>query len=99
MILEHAVLHVMAGREAEFEAALNRAVPLISVSPGFLEIEVRRNAKVPNQYLLLARWEKIEDHTEGFRKSERYMQWKALLHGFYDPFPVVEHFGIDVIHS
>jgi hypothetical protein len=41
----------------------------------------------------------ILEHLEGFRKSERYVQWKALLHGFYDPFPVVEHFGNDVIHS
>jgi heme-degrading monooxygenase HmoA len=38
------------------------------------------------------RWERLEDHTEGFRRSPEYERWKALLHHFYDPFPVVEHF-------
>jgi hypothetical protein len=30
----------------------------------------------------------------GFRTSPQYQEWKALLHHFYDPFPIVEHFGI-----
>ena len=44
--------------------------------------------------LLLASiiWERLEDHTEGFRKSAQYLEWKDLLHHFYDPFPTVEHF-------
>jgi heme-degrading monooxygenase HmoA len=43
------------------------------------------------RYLLLVRWETVEDHTEGFRQSADYQEWKALLHHFYDPFPTVEH--------
>jgi len=34
----------------------------------------------------------LEDHTVGFRGSADYLEWKALLHHFYDPFPTVEHF-------
>lgn len=34
----------------------------------------------------------VEDHTVGFRGSEQYQRWRALLHHFYDPFPTVEHF-------
>ncbi|WP_338038616.1 hypothetical protein [Microbacterium paulum] len=34
----------------------------------------------------------IADHTDGFRGSPAYAQWRELLHHFYDPFPVVEHF-------
>ncbi|CDN10344.1 hypothetical protein RintRC_5590 [Richelia intracellularis] len=39
-------------------------------------------------------WETLEAHTEGFRKSEKYSQWKELLYHFYDPFPIpiVEHY-------
>ena len=37
-------------------------------------------------------WETLEHHTVGFRGSAVYLEWKALLHHFYDPFPVVEHF-------
>ena len=37
-------------------------------------------------------WDRLEDHTEGFRGSPAYEDWRALLHHFYDPFPVVEHY-------
>ncbi len=45
-----------------------------------------------NRYILLVRWKKLEDHTQGFRGSKEYQVWKDLLHNFYDPFPVVEHY-------
>jgi heme-degrading monooxygenase HmoA len=41
-------------------------------------------------------WERLEDHTEGFRQSLAYEEWRAALHHFYDPFPVVEHFEVVV---
>ena len=34
----------------------------------------------------------IAAHTEGFRGSAAYDRWRHLLHRFYEPFPVVEHF-------
>ena len=37
-------------------------------------------------------WECLEHHTEGFRGSGAYEEWRAALHHFYDPFPLVEHF-------
>ena len=40
----------------------------------------------------MVRWETLEDHVKGFRESEDYKEWKALLHHFYEPFPVVEHY-------
>jgi heme-degrading monooxygenase HmoA len=48
---------------------------------------------------LLVRWDSIADHRDGFRKSERYQQWKELLHGFYDPFPVVSYFDQVVVQA
>lgn len=93
MILEAAQLSIKPGREAAFEAAMRQARPLIEASPGFGGIEVRRCIERPNAYLLLVRWETLEDHTVGFRGSDRYQQWRALLHDFYDPLPTVEHFA------
>jgi heme-degrading monooxygenase HmoA len=43
-------------------------------------------------YLLLVEWEHLEDHTVGFRGSPGYQLWRQLLHHFYEPFPVVEHY-------
>jgi heme-degrading monooxygenase HmoA len=92
MILEHAVLDVRAGLAEEFEAAFQEAKAIISATPGFSGLELQRCLEVDDRYVLLVRWERLEDHTEGFRGSEAYERWRALLHHFYDPFPSVEHF-------
>ena len=90
--MEHGVLPIRPGREAEFEAAFAKARPLISAQPGFLGISVSRSVESPNLYLLLVKWESVEAHTEGFRKSPEFGQWRELLHGFYESAPVIEHF-------
>ena len=94
MILEHALLWVAPGQSAAFEAAMAAAKPLIAASPGFGGIEVRRiMSGAANEYLLLVHWDCVESHRDGFRQSERYAQWRALLHPFYDPMPEVRYFG------
>jgi heme-degrading monooxygenase HmoA len=97
MILEHAILDVSPERTADYERALEQALPSIAATPGFIDLEVRPCLERPGRYLLLVRWKSVEAHEVGFRKSERYQQWRRLLHGFYDPFPTVEHFGEAVV--
>ena len=92
MILEVAILDVRPGSEAAFEAAFAEARPLIASIDGFLGLELRRCVEKPSRYALLARWRRLEDHTEGFRGSPQYQRWRELLHHFYDPFPTVEHY-------
>ena len=96
MITEHAVLPVVPGREPEFIEAMERAKSIIAASPGFVSLRVERCMEQPSQFLLLVEWETLEDHTEGFRGSAAYEEWRSLLHHFYDPFPVVEHFEVVV---
>lgn len=93
MILEHAILPVIPGREAEFEAAFADAKPIIAGRPGFVDLRLSRSIETPNEYLLLVTWESVEAHEVGFRGSPEYARWRELLHGFYEPFPVVEHFA------
>jgi len=92
LILEVAVLNVRGGQTRDFENAFAEAQPLISAIPGYLSHELRRSIEEPNKYLLLVQWRRLEDHTIGFRQSRQYQDWKRLLHHFYDPFPMVEHF-------
>ncbi len=98
MILEHAPLSVIPGRALEFETAFADARRIISQMAGFVSLRLSRCIELPNKYLLLVEWETLEDHTEGFRQSPEYQQWRALLHHFYDPFPVIEHYA-DVVAS
>ncbi|NNH75709.1 antibiotic biosynthesis monooxygenase [Nocardia uniformis] len=92
MILEHALLPVRPGRSADFEAAFAAARHIIAGMPGFRSLSLTRCLERPDTYLLLVWWERLEDHTEGFRSSAEYREWQRLLHHFYEPFPVVEHF-------
>ncbi|KRF10794.1 antibiotic biosynthesis monooxygenase family protein [Paenibacillus sp. Soil787] len=92
MILEVAILPVIAGKSAEFEAAFRQASSIISSMNGYISHELQTCIEDSNKYLLLVHWETLEDHTVGFRGSEEYQEWRKLLHHFYDPFPVVEHY-------
>jgi heme-degrading monooxygenase HmoA len=92
VILEAALLQVRPGQEADFEAAFRHASPIIASSRGYIAHELQRCLELKGRYLLLVRWETLEDHTVGFRGSAAYAEWRALLHHFYDPFPSVEHF-------
>jgi heme-degrading monooxygenase HmoA len=94
VITEQAVLDVKPGSEAEFEAAFERAKAIVVSMPGFQALRLLRCLEAPHRYLLLVEWQRFEDHTVGFRGSTEYEEWKALLHHFYDPFPVVEHFTL-----
>ena len=92
MILEAAILNVKPGQGDEFEVAFRRASAIIAASPGYIAHELQRCLETPDKYLLLVRWETLEDHTVGFRGSAAHAEWRALLHHFYEPFPTVEHF-------
>jgi len=81
MITEVATLEVKPGLESAFENNFDLAASIISGSEGYLSHE-----------LLLVRWETLDSHTVGFRKSPKYEKWKDLLHHYYDQFPTVEHF-------
>ncbi|MBI3246933.1 MAG: antibiotic biosynthesis monooxygenase [Deltaproteobacteria bacterium] len=93
MILEAAILSIKPGSEAEFEQVFRKASTIIASMPGYQSHELQRCLEVRGKYLLLVRWDTLEDHTIGFRGSPEYREWRTLLHHFYDPFPTVEHFA------
>jgi heme-degrading monooxygenase HmoA len=93
MILEVAILDVVPGQESDFEASFARAQNIIASMSGYISHELKRCIEKPSRYILLVCWEKLEDHTVGFRGSAEYQEWKALLHHYYDPFPEVEHYA------
>ena len=92
MILEVAILNVIPGLEDDFLEAFAKAQGIISGMAGYISHQLKRCIENQSQFILLVEWEKLTDHTEGFRRSKEYQQWKALLHHFYNPFPTVEHY-------
>ena len=94
MILEVAILDVKPGQESAFERDFAAASQYIRSVPGYLSHELQHCLERKSRYILLARWQTLEAHTEGFRQSPQYGEWKKLLHHYYDPFPTVEHYEV-----
>ena len=92
MILEAAPLQVRPGQSQAFEAAFREAQAIISSMKGYRSHQLQRCIEREGHYLLLVEWDSLADHEEGFRKSPQYLEWKKLLHHFYDPFPTVLHY-------
>ncbi len=92
MILEVAILDIKRGLEQEFEAAFAKAQIIISSMDGYASHQLQNCIEKSNRYILLVNWETLENHTVGFRGSEKYREWRELLHHFYEPLPEVEHY-------
>ncbi len=94
MVLEVADIRITPGRNAEFEAAIERgAETVISRSRGFHGYKVNRGVESPNRYLLMIYWESVQIHDD-FRKSPAFGQWRAIVGPFFAAPPAVEHFEL-----
>jgi len=92
MILEAVFLFVKPDLSNQFEKDFVKASQYIASIQGYLGHRLEKCLEVEHKYLLLVDWNSLEDHTVGFRNSEAYLEWKKILHHYYEPFPVVEHF-------
>lgn len=94
VILEHAILTIEPGSEAQFEAVFTQAVAHIAASQGYLSHILRRSIETPNRYGLFVQWQTLEDHTRGFRGSPAFTEWRSLVSPFFAAPPVVEHYQL-----
>jgi heme-degrading monooxygenase HmoA len=93
MILERALFHIRPGSEADFEAAFGEAKEQLAAAAGFQSVALGRGIEHPSTYQLLVHWDQLSDHTEGFRGSEAFLEWRRLLSPFFDTTaPEVEHY-------
>lgn len=92
MILEVATLGVQDGREADFEAAFEKASSAISGAKGYLGHELNRCLEQKGRYVLLVRWESVEAHTLTFKGSPEYEVFRMAIHPFYVKPPEALHY-------
>lgn len=94
MFTEIASVEIISERVLEFEAAIEVAVEtVLSKSPGFKDYELLKGVERPNVYTFIVHWEKLEDHTETFRKSDAFLKWREIIGPFFAHPPVVEHWS------
>jgi heme-degrading monooxygenase HmoA len=93
MILEVADITIPAGKNAEFEAAIERGVrTVVGQAQGVRSFQVQKGIESPERYLLMIQWDTLEAHTVGFRQSPLFAEWRAIVGPFFAKPPVVEHF-------
>ncbi len=94
MILEIVTIQIKAGQEAAFEAAFKDASPLIASADGYISHELRRCLETKGKYVNLVKWQTVEDHMVGFRESERFQQFRAIVSPFYESPSQMNHYEV-----
>ena len=95
MILEIADIRIPPGKQAEFDAAIQRGVEtVVSKAKGFRRYQVQKGIESPERYVLLIEWETLENHTVDFRGGPLFPQWRAIVGPYFASPPVVEHFTL-----
>ncbi|MBL6785471.1 MAG: antibiotic biosynthesis monooxygenase [Rickettsiales bacterium] len=92
MTLEVAILQIKTGKTKEFEQAFNIAQNIIKAARGYIGHNLQKSSDYSDRYILIVKWQTLDDHINEFRKSPEYQDWKKLLHHYYEPFPEVDHF-------
>jgi heme-degrading monooxygenase HmoA len=93
MIVEVADFLIRPGTEDAFDADIARGVQtVIAHASGYLRHQILRGIESPQRFLLVIEWETLEDHTEGFRGSEAFARWRAIVSPYFARPPQVEHF-------
>ena len=94
MILEIVKWDIKPNLEREFEEAFMNAQKLLASAQGYLSHQFQKCIEQPSRYILLVKWEKLEDHTIGFQESELYQEYRSMISQYYKPGTTVEHFEL-----
>jgi heme-degrading monooxygenase HmoA len=91
MITEIAQIEIKPGMEAEFEAGVQKALPIFQRAKGSSGVTLQKSIEKPQRYRLFVQWATLENHTVDFRNSSDFQEWRKLVgHCFAAP-PEVEH--------
>lgn len=94
MIIEEATLLVKPGMEAEFEAAVAKAVDVFRAAKGCQGLHLQKCIEEPTRYQAIIRWATLENHTVDFRESDLFQQWRGLVGAYFSAPPTVLHFEV-----
>ncbi len=94
MIVEHVMMSIHPGQEEAFASAFASAPAIFARAEGCHGVlGLRRCHEQPSTYLLLIGWDSVAAHTDVFRSSPLFAEWRGLVGGFFASPPEVLHFG------
>lgn len=90
-VLEIAEICIRDGEEDAFIRGVRAAVPVFKAATGFRSLALRRCIERPSVFRLMIEWDRLEDHTIGFRQSPGFAKWRELVGSHFAATPVVDH--------
>jgi len=96
MILEMASLEIDPSQAEPFEAAVRQALPLFARARGCGGAELHRVIERSGGYLLVVKWDTVDDHMVHFRQSDDFQAWRQLAGPFFKSPPQVVHTEVAV---
>lgn len=91
MVHETALLRITEGQNQAFEAAAAQAAPLFQQAEGALSFRLDQRIENSNEYVLTVGWTTMAAHTEHFRSSPAFTQWRELVSPYFATAPEVHH--------
>jgi quinol monooxygenase YgiN len=91
VILEMAYIDVQEGKASDLEAGVRKALPLFARAKGCHGAELHRVVEQANRYVLIVRWESVDDHMVHFRQSDDFQEWRRLVGPCFAAPPQVHH--------
>lgn len=92
MVLEVALIDVTPGGEDAFADAYRTAHEILATTPGCRTVRMTRGVESASRFVLLVEWDSVEAHVAGFRNTDRFDRWRALIGPYFAEPPRVEHF-------
>ncbi|MEP6740002.1 MAG: antibiotic biosynthesis monooxygenase [Caldimonas sp.] len=97
MILEIADIRITPGKNAEFEASIERGLAtVVTRAKGYRAHKVHKGIESPDRYALMIWWDTLENHTVDFRQGPLFPEWRTFIGPFFAAGvpPAVEHFTL-----
>ena len=77
--MEIAVFTAEEGHAEQFAEAYAQAREVLAAAPGCRSLRMTRGIENPDRFVLFVEWDSLEAHTEGFRSSDLFTRWRALI--------------------
>ena len=95
MIIEVADFKVAPESRGAFSDAIARAArTVLAKAAGCRGHRILACRESPGRFMLIVEWDSLEAHTEGFRQSPGFAEWRAIIGPFFREAPHVEHFDV-----
>jgi heme-degrading monooxygenase HmoA len=94
MIVELAILRAKSGTADRMREGLRAARAVISRAEGYRGSAFHQGIEDPDRFVLRIEWESVEAHTEGFRGSPLFPEWRSHFGEYLDGAPDVQHLEV-----